>query len=162
MEITIERVVEATPELRALVGELNELLEAAYPPEQRHGLALERLFDPHMRFFLARLEGAPVGCGGVALFDNFAEVKRMYTRPEARGRGVAKALLHRIEQEARAAGLPLLYIETGTLQREAIGLYQRNGFRRCAAFGPYAAMPAENIATSLFFMKALAAAEARQ
>ena len=162
MEITIERVVEATPELRALVGELNELLEAAYPPEQRHGLALERLFDPHMRFFLARLEGAPVGCGGVALFDNFAEVKRMYTRPEARGRGVAKALLHRIEQEARAAGLPLLYIETGTLQREAIGLYQRNGFRRCAAFGPYAAMPAENIATSLFFAKALRAAAARQ
>src|SRR5215472_8022044 len=154
MKITIARVVAATPELRALVGELNALLEAAYAPEQRHGLALERLFEPHMRFFLARLEGAAVGCGGVALFDNFAEVKRMYTRPEARGRGVAKALLHRIEQEARAAGLPLLYIETGTLQREAIGLYQRNGFRRCAAFGPYAAMPAENIATSLFFAKA--------
>jgi putative acetyltransferase len=155
MNVTIERVVEATPDLRRLVAELNELLGAAYPPHQRHGLALERLFEPHMRFFLARLGGAAVGCGGVALFDDYAEVKRMYTREEARGRGVAKALLRRIEEQARAAGAPILCLETGNRQREAIGLYERMGYQRCAAFGPYAAMPAENIETSLFFVKAL-------
>jgi len=72
MNIAIERVVEATAELRGLVAELNEVLGAAYAPHQRHGLALERLFEPHIRFFLARLDGAAVGCGGVALFDEYA------------------------------------------------------------------------------------------
>jgi len=86
----------------------------------------------------------------------------MYTRQEARGRGVAKALLRRIESQARAAGAPRLFLETGIHQREAIGLYERVGFRRCAAFGPYAAMPAENIETSLFFVKALPPDDARQ
>ena len=162
MNITIERAVEATPNLERLVAELNAVLGAAYPPHQRHGLALEQLFEPHMRFFLGRLGGAAVGCGGVALFDDYAEVKRMYTREEARGRGVAKALLSRIEQQARAAGAPILCLETGTRQREAIGLYERMGFQRCGAFGPYAAMPADNIATSLFFTKALRPDQARR
>jgi putative acetyltransferase len=156
MTITIERAVAPTPDLERLIAELNEVLDAAYLPEQRHGLALEQLFEPHIRFFLARLDGAAAGCGGVALFGDYAEVKRMYTRQEARGRGVAKALLFRIEEEARLAGVPLLQIETGIHQREAIGLYEGAGFRPCAAFGPYAAMPAANIATSLFFAKAFA------
>ncbi len=155
MTISIERVIEATPDLERLIAELNGLLDAAYLPEQRHGLALERLFEPHVWFFLARLEGAAVGCGGVALFPDYAEVKRMYTRAAARGRGVAKALLRRIEEEARAAGPPVLCVETGIHQRAAIGLYQRSGFRPCAAFGPYAAMPAANIETSLFFAKTI-------
>jgi putative acetyltransferase len=156
MQITIERAVEATPEVRDLVGELNDLLAAAYGPHQRHGLALEQLFEPNMRFFLARVDGLAVGCGGVALAGNYAEVKRMYTRPSARGRGVAKALLRQIEGTVRATGTPVLRIETGTYQREAIGLYERAGFRRCGAFGPYAAMPAQSIATSVFFEKPLA------
>jgi putative acetyltransferase len=106
-----------------------------------------------MRFFLARLDGLAVGCGGVALFEDYAEVKRMYTRPATRGRGVAKALLIKIEEEARAGGVPVLRLETGVRQPEAIGLYERMGFRPCAAFGPYATMPVENIRTSLFYEK---------
>jgi putative acetyltransferase len=156
MSITIERVVEGTPELRDLIGELNEVLDAAYEPHQRHGLALEQLFEPHMRFFLARSDGVAVGCGGVALASDYAEVKRMYTRTSARGRGVAKALLRRIEDAARAAGAPVLRVETGSHQREAIGLYERPGFRLCCPFGPYATMPAPDIETSLFFEKGLA------
>jgi putative acetyltransferase len=79
----------------------------------------------------------------------------MYTRPTARGRGVAKALLHRIEDEAREAGMLVLRLETGTYQHEAIGLYERMGFRPRGPFGPYAAMPTWNIETSLFFEKVL-------
>jgi putative acetyltransferase len=108
-----------------------------------------------VRFFVARLDGIAVGCGGVAMFDDYAEVKRMYTRPVARGRGVAKALLHRIEHEARKAGKSVLCLETGTYQQEAIGLYEGMGFRPRGPFGPYAAMPACNIETSLFFEKIL-------
>ena len=56
------------------------------------------------RFFIARLGGVAAGCGGIALIDDYAEVKRMYTRPALRGRGVAKAMLLRLEAEARSAG----------------------------------------------------------
>jgi putative acetyltransferase len=81
MSITVERVVEATPEVHDLIGELSDVLGAAYEAHQRYGLAIEQLFEPNVRFFVARLDGLAVGCGGVALFEDYAEVKRMYTRP---------------------------------------------------------------------------------
>jgi putative acetyltransferase len=155
MSIAIERVIEATAELRDLIGELDAVLGAAYEPYQRHGLSIAALFEPHVRFFVVRLDGVAVGCGGVALFDDYAEVKRMYTRPAARGRGLAKRLLRRIDEEARAAGEPVLRLETGPYQREAIGLYQSSGFAPCGPFGHYAQMPARNIELSLFFEKFL-------
>jgi putative acetyltransferase len=156
VNLTIERVTEPTPELRELIGELDEVLNAAYEPHQRHGLPIAQLFEPHVRFFLARVDGAALACGGVALFDDYAEVKRMYTRPAVRGRGLAKAVLRRLEEEAQAAGKTLLRLETGHFQPEAVGLYRRTGFISCGAFGHYARMPARDIELSLFFEKALA------
>jgi putative acetyltransferase len=159
-EVRIERMTAATDDVRLLIGELNQTLAAEYLPEQQHGLALEALFQPHVRFFLARLNGAAIGCGGVALFDDFAEVKRMYVREPARGRGVAQALLTRIEAEARLAGFFILRLETGERQTAALRLYAGAGFRPCAAFGDYATMPPEAIATSIFMEKRLAAPNA--
>jgi putative acetyltransferase len=153
MSLLIEPTYQATLDVRELIAELDAVLGAEYEPHQRHGLSVERIFEPHMRFFVARLDGLAVGCGGVALFADYAEVKRMYSRPSARRRGVGKALLQRIEDEARAGGKALLCLETGTRQPEAIGLYTASGFRPCAAFGPYAAMPPAMIETSLFFEK---------
>ena len=155
VNITVEQAVRATPEVHDLIDELNDVLGAAYEPNQRHGLSIEQLFEPNVRFFLARLDGLAVGCGGVAMFEYYAEAKRMYTRPAARGRGVAKALLGRIEHETRRAGKSVLRLETGIYQQEAIGLYEGMGFRQRGPFGAYAAMPARNIETSLFFEKAL-------
>jgi putative acetyltransferase len=153
--VDIERVTVATDDVRRLIGELDLVLAAEYPPEQRHGLALEVLFQPHIRFFLARSNGAAIGCGGVALFDDFAEVKRMYVRETVRGRGVAQALLTRIETEARAAGIVVLRLETGDRQAAALRFYARAGFRPCAAFGDYTAMRPEAVATSIFMEKRL-------
>ena len=149
----IEPAPAATDEVRSLVDELETLLAAEYPPEQRHGLALDAIFQPHVRFFLARLRGTAVGCGGVALFSDFAEVKRMYVRDVARRKGVADAILARIEQEAREAGLSVLRLETGERQLAAMRFYARAGFRRCRAFGAYTLMPPQSIATSVFFEK---------
>src|SRR5262245_32417066 len=153
--IAIEPATAPTDEIRALVGELEGVLSAEYPPEQRHGLALDAIFQPHIRFFVGRLDGVAVGCGGVALFADFAEVKRMYVRDDVRGRGVAPAVLARLEQAAREAGHRALRLETGDRQHAAIRFYERSGFRRCAAFGAYAAMPAHAIVTSVFFEKAI-------
>ncbi|MBV9859781.1 MAG: GNAT family N-acetyltransferase [Alphaproteobacteria bacterium] len=154
--LSIERAYEPTDDLRALIGELDRTLSANYLPEQRHGLVLDAIFQPHIRFFLARLAGRAVGCGGVALFDDFAEVKRMYVTPVARGRGVAQAVLARLEAETRDAGLRVVRLETGDRQHAAIGLYERAGFARCAAFGEYATMAPKMIASSIFFEKRLA------
>jgi putative acetyltransferase len=154
-EVDIELVASATDDMRELIGELDQVLAAEYLPEQRHGLALEALFQPHIRFFVARLNGAAIGCGGIALFGDFAEVKRMYVRETGRGRGVAQALLTRIETEARIAGCVLLRLETGERQAAALRFYARAGFTPCAAFGDYAAMRPEAITTSVFMEKRL-------
>ena len=151
--LDIELTTTATDDVRLLIGELDQTLAAEYSPEQRHGLALHALFQPHIRFFLARLNGAAIGCGGLALFDDFAEVKRMYVRETARGRGVAQTLMTRIETEARLAGFAVLRLETGERQAAALRFYARAGFRPCAAFGDYATMPPEAIATSIFMEK---------
>ena len=155
MEITIERLSAATPDARKLVEELDRVLGALYDPEQRHGLSIEQVFQPTVRFFVARLGKDAVGCGAAALLGGYAEVKRMYTREAARGRGVGKALLARIEQEARDAGKRLLRLETGTYQAAAIGLYEGCGFTACGPFGHYAELPPHRIATSLFYEKRL-------
>ena len=153
--LDIELVATPTGEIRELIGELDRVLAAEYLPEQQHGLALEALFQPHIRLFVARLNGVAIGCGGIALFDEYAEVKRMYVRETVRGSGVAQALLARIETEARIARLAVLRLETGDRQAAALRLYARAGFTPCAAFGDYVLMPKDSIATSIFLEKRL-------
>jgi putative acetyltransferase len=141
--------------VRLLIAELEDVLAAEYPPENRHGLPLDAIFQPHVRFFVAALDNAPAGCGGVALFDGFAEVKRMYVRPFARGQGVARAILERIEAETRAANLAILRLETGDKQIDALRLYRRYGFTDCPPFGDYADLPPHTISTSVFLEKSI-------
>jgi putative acetyltransferase len=156
-KITVELVPRPTDDVRDLIGELDQILSAEYTPEQRHGLALDAIFQSNIRFFLARLNGVAVGCGGVAFFTDFAEVKRMYVRDVARGGGVAQALLVRIETEVLNAGFVLLRLETGARQMAALRFYQRAGFQICAAFGAYTTMAPQAVATSVFMQKQLGA-----
>ncbi len=155
--IEIALVAAPSDDVRTLIGELDRTLAAEYTPDQQHGLKLADLFAPHVRFFIARFAGSPVGCGGVAFFAGFAEVKRMYVRETVRGRGIAQALLARIEAETRASGRDVLRLETGSRQFAAMRVYERAGFTPCAAFGDYAAMTPAAIATSIFLEKRLAA-----
>jgi putative acetyltransferase len=156
MDLVLERATTPSDDVRSLIGELEDNLAAAYPPEQRHGLSLDAIFQPHIQLFVARIDGAAVGCAGVALFTDLAEVKRMYVRPAARGRGIADALLGQLETVTRSAGLTRLCLETGDQQLAAIRVYRRAGFSPCGPFGDYAAMPPASIATSVFLDKELA------
>lgn len=151
--IEIEQVPAATAEIHTLIGELDHELLGLYSSEQRHGLALDAIFQSHIRFFVARVNGVAAGCGGVALFSDFAEVKRMYVRGALRGQGVADAIMARLEAEASGAGLTTLRLETGAHSPAAIRFYRRCGFQSCGAFAPYTAMRAEAIATSVFLEK---------
>jgi GNAT superfamily N-acetyltransferase len=95
---------------------------------------------PHGGFLVAWLGDEPVGCAGwrsSAGDPEAAELKRMYVRPQARGRGVATAVLHEIEEAARRAGRLRVILETGDRQPEAIALYRREGYRTIQNFGYY-------------------------
>ena len=77
-------------------------------------------------------------------------------RATARGQGVARAILDRLEAEADAANLPTLRLETGDKQLDALRLYRRYGFTDCPAFGDYASLPPHTISTSIFLEKPVA------
>jgi ribosomal protein S18 acetylase RimI-like enzyme len=152
MPITILAERPDAPEAVALITELEAILAPLYPPASRHGLSVARLVAEGVPFFVLRADDLVAGCGGVKLFGRqYGEVKRMYVRPAFRGRGFAKLLLDYLEEYAREQGVPLLRLETGIHQQEAIGLYERIGFRRIPPFGDYMDDP-----LSLYYEKALA------
>lgn len=153
MSLVIELVETPTDDARRLIEELEAELSGDYSAEQRHGYSVERVFRPNIRFFVARLDGEAVGCGGVAFEDGLAEVKRMYVRPEMRGRGIGQAILARLEEEARARGVCRLVLETGDVLHAAIRMYESAGFTRREAFGAYAKMPPKSIERSVFMEK---------
>lgn len=157
--VILERVETATAEVRELIRELDDELSAHYEAEQRHGLTVEGIFQPHMRFFVARINEVAAGCGGIALGSQFAEIKRMYVRTGARGRGVADAIIDRLTAEAQDAGLSILRLETGVQQVAALRFYERCGFRRCSAFGAYSSMPPQAVAASVFMEKRISGAK---
>lgn len=82
-------------------------------------------------------DGLLVGSGGWRRHGTDAELKRMFTRAEARGQGVARRILTAIEDSARAAGCHRVILETGDKQPEAIALYESAGYERIADFGYY-------------------------
>lgn len=93
---------------------------------------------PNGAFLVARLENLVSGCGGISRLDDVtAEVRRMYVVPEARGRGVARAILAGLLERARELGYSRARLETGHLQTEALGLYRSAGFAPCPCWGPY-------------------------
>lgn len=152
MPVTITAERPDTPDATALVVELDALLIPLYPAESHHGLDVSSLIAERVDFFVLRVDGAPAGCGGVKRYDEgYGELKRMFVRPQYRGHGLSKLMLTHLEAYTRERGLSTLRLETGVLQREAIGLYRRMGYVEIGPFGPY--LPDPN---SLFFEKQLA------
>jgi len=92
---------------------------------------------PGGRFFVAVDGGELVGSAGWRTHGEDAELKRMYTAPAARGRGVARRLLATVEESARADGRRRVILETGDQQPEAIALYESSGYHRIDDFGYY-------------------------
>jgi putative acetyltransferase len=129
---------------RRLVAALDAELAALYPPENRFGqrFTAGHAVEGRGTFLVARLDGTAVGCGAFTLLDaKTAEVKRMYAAPEARGTGVGRAVLERLETKALAMGVRRLVLETGIHQLDAIRLYERAGYRRVECWGDYAGVP---------------------
>lgn len=79
---------------------------------------------------LTRVDGAPVGMGGIRHLDTeVAEVKTMYVTPAQRGRGIARELLAELETIARRHGCRAVHLDTSDYLTDAIGLYRTAGYR---------------------------------
>lgn len=94
-------------------------------------------------------ENVAVGCGAFKPFDEkTVEIKRMFTLPEHRGKGIASALLKELETWAKELQYSNAVLETGARQPEAISLYLKCGYQRIENYGQYA-----GIENSLCFEK---------
>jgi len=141
------------PQVIALLREHAEAMTAQSPEGMCHFLDLDALRGRDITFLSAWEEDALLGCGALkTLNEEAGEIKSMRTASSAQRRGVARDLLHHIEQLARAQGLRQLSLETGCgpAFEPALALYRANGFQEGDPFGDY-----EATAFNRYFHKAL-------
>jgi GNAT superfamily N-acetyltransferase len=106
-------------------------LDGDYMPRAGHS----ELSPPGGQFIVGRVDGRPVCCGGVKrLDDRSCEIKKMYVVPEWRGKGVARALLHALEDRACGLGYTTARLDTGPKQLRARGLYEDEGYAEVEDF----------------------------
>lgn len=150
MSIEVVQVAPDSPDAVQLIGELDEHLMAhPYPPQSRHAFSVEKLLRERVVFFLTWYNAYLAGCGGIKMFGTeYGEVKRMFVRPEFRGKGLGKSMLRNLAMYALRHGTNVLRLETGIYEVEAIGLYERFGFQRRGPFGEYVEDP-----LSIYFEK---------
>lgn len=122
------------PVVLELIGALNDELDAMYPEPGANHFSL-----PTADQFLVAWQGdEAVGCGAVRVIEpGVAEIKRMYVRPDQRGRHVGGMILRALETTALGLGCHRLVLETGTRQVEAMALYRRHGFAEIPCWGEY-------------------------
>lgn len=93
----------------------------------------------------------PVGCGALKEFEpKVAEVKRMFVKPESRGKGLATLILEELEDWASELSFKKIILETGVRQPDAIRLYKKNGYKIIQNYGQYT-----GVENSLCFEKLL-------
>jgi len=87
------------------------------------------LSPPQGAFIVGEQDGVAVCCGGIKrLPDGACEIKRMFVIEQARGRGVARALLEELERRAGELGYAIVRLDTGPLQMRAQRMYERAGY----------------------------------
>jgi putative acetyltransferase len=136
IEIGIERPDQ--PEVASLLESSDAYMASLYPAESNHLLDIASLLQPGVTFIVARIDGRALGCAAVVdSGEGWAEVKRMFVSPAARGRQLGRRLLEQIETIAAARGASKLRLETGGRQPEALALYASSGFVEIGPFGKY-------------------------
>jgi DNA-binding MarR family transcriptional regulator/GNAT superfamily N-acetyltransferase len=121
--------------LAEYVAELNRRSPRGFDPSVGATVLPHEVRPPAGEFFVAYLHGEAVGCGGVKHHaDRPAEIKRMWIAPNARGLGLGRRLLERLEQCAAAGGARVAHIETSAALVEALSLYRSAAWVEVPAF----------------------------
>ncbi|HEX9168051.1 MAG TPA: helix-turn-helix domain-containing GNAT family N-acetyltransferase [Roseiarcus sp.] len=126
--------------LDAYFNELAARFEGGFDRAKDDSARANDMTPPSGLFVVARLDGEPVGCGGLKRSDKTTgEIKRVWTAPSARGVGVARRVLRALEAAGRDMGIKTLRLGTNRALTEAHALYRKEGFRAIARFNdnPY-------------------------
>jgi DNA-binding MarR family transcriptional regulator/GNAT superfamily N-acetyltransferase len=121
--------------LAQYVAELNRRSRRGFDPSVGATALPHELRPPAGEFFVAYLHGEAIGCGAVKHHAGApSEIKRMWIAPAARGLGLGRSLLARLERAARCSGARVARIETSAVLGEALGLYRSAGWIEVEAF----------------------------
>ncbi|MBL7730781.1 MAG: GNAT family N-acetyltransferase [Chitinophagaceae bacterium] len=144
------RTTSADPDFAQLVSELDAFL--AYIDGDEHAFYAQLNKTATLQHVVVAYDGdAPAACGAIReLEPGTMEVKRMYTKPASRGKGVAKQVLTELEKWTAELGYHTCVLETGNRQPEAIALYTKSGYSRIPNYGKYA-----DVGNSVCFEKKL-------
>lgn len=115
-------------------------MHAWSPPCSVHAMPVDRLREADVTFWSAWDGDHLAGCGALKhLDDGHGELKSMRAHPDYRGKGVGKAILNHLMDQARQRGYQWLSLETGAPGQfaPARGLYAAHGFRECGPFADY-------------------------
>ena len=135
--VELSRATSDDADFRALVALLDQDL-AIRDGDEHSFYAQYNKVDMLRQVVVAYLNGEPVGCGAIKQYsEGVAEVKRMYTKPEHRGRGIARSVLAELERWAGELGFRECILETGKKQPEAIALYRKSGYEQVPNYGQY-------------------------
>ena len=151
MEIRLDDLT--GPAIRALLVEHLRSMYELSPPESVHALDIDALRAPDVTFWTAWSGGELLGCGALReLTPQHGEIKSMRTPPAHRRKGVGRAVLARIIEEARQRSYQRLSLETGSMEafEPARQLYESFGFTYCPPFADYVLDP-----NSVFMTKEL-------
>ena len=134
------RTDSTNPDFIALIRELDTYL-AKVDGDDHSFYAQYNKVDKIKHVVVAYQDGIALGCGAIkALDDESMEVKRMYTRPEGRKKGIATKVLTELEKWAAELGYQKCVLETGKRQTEAVALYHKTAYRQIPNYGQYAGM----------------------
>lgn len=130
----------------ALVAEADAFNAALYGHADETPMQPDEFEAPSGLFVVAYASGEPVACGGYRRSPDFAggsvvEFKRLYVRPTARRRGLARAILAELEDRARSVGYTRAVLDVGRKQDAAHTLYELVGYRRIPGFSIYRDRP---------------------
>ena len=145
MDMQVVRVGFGHPDAMAMINAVQGEYVLRYGGEDETPLDPAMFDPPRGSFFVGYLDGRPAASGAWRRREDVealgstrtAEIKRMYVAPAARGRGLARAMLAHLERTAFEAGASVSILETGTLQPEAIALYESSGYVEVPKFGFY-------------------------
>lgn len=136
-EVQIKRVAATDPDFLLLVKELDKVLALTDGDDHSFYDQFNKL--DAIKHAVVLLENTkPVSCGAIKYFDSeTAEVKRMFTVVDSRGKAYAGKVLQELETWAAELGYKKCILETGINQPEAIHRYHKSGYQRIENYGQY-------------------------